>query len=195
MSGNFKTSRGTFAVRLSAILLCFTVNSADADDIQQTAGQDAPQRPPRVISAPANAQPAQEAGTETAFPEYNQSVPEAPDLSGALGKLAFGTTIVLILAIIFVVGCRKWIAKMQPTPVPGAKQLRVIDTVSLGPRCKVHLLEAGNGRVLAGVDTTGLQTLITLPESFHAVLDEELERAIESGADTKELEQRIQSHT
>jgi flagellar biogenesis protein FliO len=66
---------------------------------------------------------------------------------------------------------KRWVRPLT-APVSEGKYLRVLETLPLGGRCSVYLLQVGETRILAGVDHTGLKTLLPLPQSFDGALAE-----------------------
>ncbi|HWG43761.1 MAG TPA: flagellar biosynthetic protein FliO [Gemmataceae bacterium] len=99
------------------------------------------------------------------------SMPDLPSPRAMFLRLGLGTIFVLILCVITL-----WVGKRWIRPLAGSqgenKQLRLLESLSLGGRCSVYLLQAGDTKVLAGVDHAGLKSLLTLPQSFDGALAE-----------------------
>jgi flagellar protein FliO/FliZ len=93
-----------------------------------------------------------------------------------LTRLAIGTITVLGLSVVTLWAGRRWL-RGQPPNATAAGQLRLVDSIALGSRCSLYLVQAGQRQVLAGVDGAGLKSLVTLTEPFEAALaDAELPR-------------------
>ena len=99
------------------------------------------------------------------------SIPDAPDTTAMLMRLGLGTVCVLGLSASTLWLGKRWL-RGGPAPVSGAGQLRLVGSISLGNRCSVHLLETGDRQVLAGVDGSGLKSLVPLPQPFETALDD-----------------------
>lgn len=97
--------------------------------------------------------------------------PEPPDTRAMLTKLGVGTVVVLVLCVGSMVLGRRWLAKVPAATSTGG-QMRVVETLTLGQRCRVHLVRVGRRQVLVGVDPTGLRTVTPLPDVFEVALTE-----------------------
>jgi flagellar biogenesis protein FliO len=120
---------------------------------------------------PANQDVASESTADSGLNYNPPSWPDPPDAAAMLCRLGLGTMTVLGLC-----AGTLWIGKhwLRGTPAKAGAggQLRLVETVSLGNRCTVHLLRAGDQQVLVGVDGTGLKSLVPLPASFENTLAE-----------------------
>jgi flagellar biogenesis protein FliO len=104
--------------------------------------------------------------------EYNPpTMPDLPAPGAMFLRLGLGTVVVLVLCVLTLWGGKRWIRPLAGAPAEN-QQLRILEALPLGGRCSVYLLQAGDVRVLAGVDGAGLKTLLTLPQSFDATLAE-----------------------
>jgi hypothetical protein len=99
--------------------------------------------------------PAQDGGRDVPPPA------EVPDTAALLTRLALGTVFVLGLCVITLRLGQRWLVVGAAERDPGC-QFEVLETLSVGNRCVVHLLRAGSGHLLAGVDASGLKALIAL---------------------------------
>lgn len=97
--------------------------------------------------------------------------PEAPDAAAMLKRLVVGTAIVLALCVGTLLVGQRWL-RGAPKRATAGDKLRLIETVSLGNRCSVHLLQAGEHQVLVGIDSTGVKSLVPLPPSFEQAISE-----------------------
>jgi flagellar biogenesis protein FliO len=91
--------------------------------------------------------------------------PEAPDPKAMLGRLALGTAIVLALCVVTLAIGRRW---LRGTATAGTDQGRIqlVETLTLGNRCNLHLVKIGGQQVLVGLDGGGLKAMVTLTEPF-----------------------------
>jgi flagellar biogenesis protein FliO len=99
------------------------------------------------------------------------SMPDLPSPRAMFLRLGLGTIFVLILCAITLWAGKRWIRPLAGSQNEN-KQLRLVETLALGGRCSVYLLQAGETKVLAGVDHAGLKSLLTLPQSFDGALAE-----------------------
>ncbi len=104
--------------------------------------------------------------------DYNPpDMPELPSPQVMFLRLGLGTIVVLILCALTLWVGKRWVRPLA-VPVSEGKHLRVLESLPLGGRCSVYLLQVGETRILAGVDHTGLKSLLPLPASFGGVLAE-----------------------
>ncbi len=113
---------------------------------------------------------------------YQPNWPDPPNTGALLLRLGLGTVFVLVLCAGTLWFGRNWLSKVSNVAHRG-NQLRLEESTSLGNRCHVHLLTIGNCRILAGTDSTGLKSLLTLPEAFDDVLGEQMQSG-PTGAET-----------
>ncbi len=102
--------------------------------------------------------------------EYNSpTIPEAPNFQGMVLRLGVGTVVVLGLCVSTLWGLRRW---MSPSAGQGdgVREMRLIETLNLGSRCALHLVQLGKREVLVGVDSGGIKSVLPLSESFADVL-------------------------
>lgn len=97
-------------------------------------------------------------------------LPEAPDPATMLVRLG-GTTAVLLGGAILALWCgRRWLAPVAGQAGKTGRRLQLLDSLVLGNRCQVFLLEVDRRHILVGTDATGLQTVVPLPESFASAI-------------------------
>lgn len=131
-------------------------------------GGDAPEATPSLTGGT----PVPPGGTPTAANDsldYNPpALPDMPSPRAMFMRLGLGTVFVLILSVVTLWAGKRWIR-----PLAGAsgenKQLRIIESLALG-RCSLYLVQAGEAKVLAGVDPAGIKALLPLPPSFDGAL-------------------------
>ena len=97
------------------------------------------------------------------------SIPDAPDAGKLLTRLVAGTALVLGLCCGTLWMAKRWL-KISPAAAGSSGQIEIAGSVALGRRCVIHLLKIGEHQVLAGVDPTGLKSLLALPDSFENAL-------------------------
>jgi flagellar biogenesis protein FliO len=98
-------------------------------------------------------------------------LPDMPSPQALLTRLATGTVFVLGLAVVSLYGARRWLKMAGPVgTTPGA--MKLIETLQLGNRCSLHLVQLGKRDVLIGVDGGGIKTIVPLAASFEDVLSE-----------------------
>ena len=90
--------------------------------------------------------------------------------------MVLGTIFVLLLCVVTLWMGKRWIRPLTG-PQGENKQLRIVESLTLGGRCSVYLLQAGDARVLAGVDGAGIKALLPLPAEFAVTLAEMTEEA------------------
>ncbi|MGH7168677.1 MAG: flagellar biosynthetic protein FliO [Gemmataceae bacterium] len=125
--------------------------------------------PPAVVAVPPLAAPA----AKTTDPlEYTPPpLPDLPSPSAMFLRLALGTIFVLILCVVTLWMGKRWIRPLTG-PQSENKQLRIVESLALGGRCSVYLLQAGEVKVLAGIDGAGIKALLPLPAEFAGALAE-----------------------
>lgn len=94
----------------------------------------------------------------------------AVDPRALLLRLSLGTAGVLGLCVGTLWLCKRWLPGLVQTTQGNQGRLHLVETLSLGNRCCVHLLRVENQSLVAGVDGSGLKSLIALPESFESRL-------------------------
>lgn len=125
--------------------------------------------PAAAVSSPANVAPAVAANNPL---EYTPpSVPDLPSSGSMFLRLILGTIFVLILCVLTLGIGKRWIRPLAG-PQGENKQLRIVESLALGGRCSVYLLQAGDAKVLAGVDGAGIKALLPLPAEFAGALAE-----------------------
>lgn len=124
------------------------------------------QEPAMTVPTPEPAQAAQ-----NAF-EYNPpTLPEMPSLGPMFLRLTLGTVFVLILCSITLLAGKRWIRPLA-APRDDNRKLRVLESLPLTGRCSMVLLQAGETRVLVGLDQAGIKALLPLPQPFENALAE-----------------------
>lgn len=82
--------------------------------------------------------------------------PEGPSL---------GPLIALFLFVLALIPIALWLLKrIQPTPLQSGVGLKIVTQLSLGPRERVVVLEAGERWLLLGVTAASIQRIGTLPK-------------------------------
>jgi flagellar biogenesis protein FliO len=102
--------------------------------------------------------------------DYNPpDMPEMPSPRVIFLCLGLGTVFILVSSMLTL-----WIGNRRIRPpiilTGQSKQLRILETLPLDGRSSVYLLQVGQTRILAGLDRTGLKSLLPLPPSFDSTL-------------------------
>lgn len=110
--------------------------------------------PPDARAAPANDK----------LTYTSTALTEGPaDLTAMYVRMGLSTVLVLGLCVGSLWIGKRWLGLGGlPAKPAGAGQLRVTEALALGRNCYVYLLDVGGQAILAGVDGTGLKTLIPL---------------------------------
>lgn len=104
--------------------------------------------------------------------EYDPpALPEVPPLGPMLMRLAFGTILVLILCMLTLWTGKRWVRPLA-APALKSRKLRILESLPLGGRCSVFLLQADEAKILVGVDQAGIKSLLPLPQAFERDLAE-----------------------
>ena len=98
---------------------------------------------------------------------------EPPGFGAIFTRLLFGTVVSLVLCVATIWFGRRWLERGSSGMNPGQKQLVLIESLSLGRRCSVALLEVGDRQVLVGSDQGGVQSMLILPVAFEEVMTEQ----------------------
>jgi len=93
------------------------------------------------------------------------SVPEAPDAKAMLMRLGVATAFVLALCVVTLWLGKRWLGGTA-APAGPSHQMRLLETLPLGNRCAVYLVQVANRSIMIGTDPSGLKTIVPLPESF-----------------------------
>lgn len=101
------------------------------------------------------------------------ALPDMPTPGPMFLRLALGTIFVLILCAFTLWAGKRWVRPLG-VPVGENKKLRLLESLPLGGRCSVFLLQAGGARILVGVDQAGIKSLTPLPQPFDSALSEML---------------------
>lgn len=128
---------------------------------------------PETTAAIATPEPVREA--KDALEYTPPALPDMPSPQSMFLRLALGTIFVLILSIVVLWSGKRWIRPLAG-PAVGNQQLRLLESLPLGGRCALYLLQAGETKVLAGVDQAGIKALLPLPQTFDGALVELTER-------------------
>jgi flagellar biogenesis protein FliO len=91
-----------------------------------------------------------------ATPSESSAVPESQPLGQSLARMAGCLVLVCGLCVIVT----RWLGR-RAAEVPG--QMRVLASARVGNRCVVHLVQAGERRLLLGTDAAGVKALVELP--------------------------------
>ena len=93
--------------------------------------------------------------------------PEPPSVQSMLLRLGFGTMFVLILSIGAISYGKRYLSAFAGNAVAG--ELKLVETLPLGNRCRLHLVRLGGRQILVGADGAGIKTVTPL-DDFEQIL-------------------------
>ena len=105
----------------------------------------------------------------------------ADDLEGMLHNMVWVTGTIGLGAVVSLWMLRLYLTRGGRAILP-AKSLKLVDTLRIGPRCGVYLVEAEKHRVLVGVEHGKTMCLMPLPESFTESLEDATDKPEEPRA-------------
>jgi flagellar protein FliO/FliZ len=82
--------------------------------------------------------------------------PAAPEFGTAVVRLIGGLVVVCVLCVVAT-------RYLNRRPKEATGTMRVLASLRVAPRCVVHLVRAGERRLLIGTDATGVKSLLELP--------------------------------
>lgn len=99
-------------------------------------------------------------------PVIATATPADVSLGGAAELLRVVLSLVAVVVMILVVG---WLTRrMQSRVRPGGQRVRCIESLAVGVKERVLLLEVGERQLLVGASQSGLRTLLVLDEPVAA---------------------------
>jgi len=144
-------------------------SSVDAGNpVRKSAGKPAESRSAASAVAPANNSTTADAASESienpaeAMP---LEMPENGTFQFPMLRALGGMGLVLCLMIGLYIGVRKYAPRFFPQAV-SAKNLKIVETLNMGDRRSVVLVQAGNKRFLLGSTPQQISLLATLDEAF-----------------------------
>jgi flagellar biogenesis protein FliO len=108
---------------------------------------------------------------------------ESEELQSVLRRIAVATGGLGLVAVIGLWFFRSWLTQRRMAS-KSVQCLEVLDSLRIGPRCGLYLVQADRHRVLVGIDQGRTMQMLTLPSSFA----DSLQEAAETG-DTEPDEQ------
>lgn len=148
------------------------VEPAAVEANEPTAAAVAAPETQRAAVVPANE--TSEESLATAIPALKPEVDEASSahqLDGLLSKLAWFTGTVGLVAVVSLWLLRTWLQRRDGR-AQAMKSLTLVDSLRVGPRCGLYLVQADQQRVLVGVDSSRGMSLLALPANFADTLSE-----------------------
>lgn len=121
------------------------------------------------LANPAESQPENPSDVVNFSPNW----PEPPNTNAIFMRLGIGTFVVLALCVGSLWLGKPWLKRLQVVS-NGNPTFFVEGTVSVGNRATLFLVRAGDTQLVAGIDATGLKSLVALPITFKEVLDEQV---------------------
>jgi flagellar biogenesis protein FliO len=125
-----------------------------------------------VLAAPEDAEPAVPPAfaPKPVTASASESTASADDLEGMLHGMLWVTATIGLGAVISLWMLKLWLARGGRSMLP-TKTLKLVDTLRIGPRCGVYLVQAESHRVLVGVEHGKTMCLMPLPEQFRDSLE------------------------
>jgi flagellar biogenesis protein FliO len=96
---------------------------------------------------------------------------ESEELQSVLRRIAVATGGLGLAAVIGLWFFRSWLTHRRTATKP-VQSLEVLDSLRIGPRCGLYLVQADRHRVLVGIDQGRTMQMLTLPSSFADTLQE-----------------------
>lgn len=134
------------------------------------AGLVLPQMLPDDVPA-AQTRPKETASTPGDLHYVPPETPEIPSTRALFLRLGGMTAVVLVLGVGVLVGGRHWLRGVAPARAGGGA-LRLVETLNLGNRCNLHLVQIATRQILVGADATGIKSVVTLTDDFEHYLGE-----------------------
>jgi flagellar biogenesis protein FliO len=125
-----------------------------------------PDEPPTTLARPKDT--ARSAGDLHYVPP---ELPEVPSTRALFLRLGGMTAVVLVIGVGVLVAGRHWLRGMAPAR-SATGQLRLVETLLLGNRCHLHLVQIATRQILVGADATGIKSVVTLTDDFAGYLGE-----------------------
>ena len=100
--------------------------------------------------------------------------PEPPSVQSLMLRLGFGTMFVLILSVAAIWYGKRYLTAYAAGALGG--ELKLVETLPLGNRCRLHLVRLGARQILIGADGAGIKTVTPL-DDFEQVLADNAEPA------------------
>jgi len=160
---------------LAVTVLCVIVSSTAASVLAQQAKSDSPAQSPGNLLSPV--QPAQ-----TPAPAEGSAV---PDLGFSTLRAAGGLGLVLALIVGGYFAFKKF-APQYLTKSTSGQSMKIIETLAMGDRRSISLIEVANNRFLVGNTPQQINLLLSLPESLSLISDDEAILSLPRSAPAKD---------
>src|SRR5947209_2886826 len=102
-------------------------------------------------------------------------MPEVPSTRALFLRLGGMTAGVLVIGVGVLVCGRHWLRGMAPAR-SATGTLRLVETLHLGNRCNLHLVQIAARQILVGADATGIKSVVTLTDDFENYLGDREKR-------------------
>jgi len=122
---------------------------------------------PPVSDVSAAAATVEKTPEPTELANFGSDVPQFP-----VWRTVGGMGLVLCLLVGAYFGIRKFAPGYFPKTSPGGKNLKVVESIGMGDRRSIALVEAGGKRFLIGSTPQQINLLTTLPEHFSLVAED-----------------------
>jgi flagellar biogenesis protein FliO len=94
-----------------------------------------------------------------------------------LKQLATSTFLVMLVGVGFILVAKRWVKGSKPASKSNDLAIEIMSTLKLSPKSNLHLIQAGEQRLIVALDQNGINTVVPLNESFSNTLDSITEMA------------------
>ncbi len=95
------------------------------------------------------------------------------DLGQTIQKMAFSTFAVLVGCVVVLVAIKKFgLSKVVNQETESSGDMRVIDSVNIGPKCQLRVVQLNKHKIVVAVDPTGIKSVLHLSGAFTDELHE-----------------------
>jgi flagellar biogenesis protein FliO len=94
-----------------------------------------------------------------------------------LKKLATSTFLVMLVGVGFILVAKRWVKVSKPVSKGNELAIEIKSTLKLSPKSNLHLIQAGEQRLIVALDQNGINTVVPLNDSFSNTLDSITEMA------------------
>jgi flagellar protein FliO/FliZ len=99
------------------------------------------------------------------LPVLNDPLPAAPSSTGILWQTLSSVLVILVLGAVGMVAVKRFLPRLG-RPFGGGRTVRVLETVPLGPRRSVHLLQVGGRKILVGDSQNNISMLADITDAY-----------------------------
>ena len=131
-------------------------------------------------SHPGETSPEDEVASPGTIAKFDQE-----KFQGLLKQLATNTCLVMGIGVGFILVAKRFVSGKKPAPRKDGLTIEIKSTLKLSPKSSLHLVQAGEQRLIVANDQNGIKTVVPLTESFASTLDSITEIATDLEPDPK----------